>query len=207
MTPRPGMLVTVDGPGAAGKSTIIALLQTALTEAGVPVHATTQPSRTRLGDLARRHTHTYRGMALACLVAADRHHQLANEITPATDRGHIVLCDRYVPSSLVLQRMDGLTATQVWHLNAGTPVPDLAVVLNADPTVLADRLQHRGGHSRFETTTSADGRTSSEVESDLYQLTLFELTQLGWPVLALDTTHTQPETMAADLTATITSLY
>jgi dTMP kinase len=202
-----GTLITVDGPGGVGKTTTLDLVHSQLTEAGLPVHKTTQPSRTVLGEMIRHGTHAYRGMALACLVAGDRHHQLTTEIQPALDTGSIVLCDRYLPSSLVLQRMDGLTAAQVWQLNTGIRTPDLAVILNADAAILADRLHARGAHTRFESMPSPDGRTSSEVESDLYHLTVLELTQLGWPVLALDCSQTAPETMARHLTHAITALH
>ena len=87
-------------------------------------------------------------MALACLCAADRHHQLEVEIKPALRQGKVVVCDRYVASSLVLQGLDGLSSDTVWQLNHGVYCPDLTVILNADPQVLDSRLRGRGGHSR-----------------------------------------------------------
>ncbi|HKS50107.1 MAG TPA: hypothetical protein VJT49_34380 [Amycolatopsis sp.] len=68
-------------------------------------------------------------MALACLCAADRHHQFATEIVPALREGQVVVCDRYVASSLVLQGLDGLSAEVVWQLNHGVYRPDLSVIL------------------------------------------------------------------------------
>ncbi len=62
-----------------------------------------------------------------------------------------MISDRYLPSSLVLQRMDGVSWDTIWQLHAGAGPPDLAVIVNADPAVLAARLTSRGGtHSRFE---------------------------------------------------------
>jgi dTMP kinase len=90
-------------------------------------------------------------MALACLVAGDRHHHLAAEILPALHAGKVVICDRYLPSSLVLQGIDGIESDTVWRLNAGVYVPDVTVLLNADHHVIADRLRQRGTHSRFRT--------------------------------------------------------
>lgn len=87
-------------------------------------------------------------MALACLVAGDRH--LTAEILPALQAGKVMVCDRYLPSSLVLQGIDGIESDTVWRLNAGIYVPDVAVLLNADHPVIADRLRQRGAHSRFE---------------------------------------------------------
>jgi dTMP kinase len=71
----------------------------------------------------RAGTDTYRGMALACLVAGDRHHHLATEILPALQAGKIVVCDRYLPSSLVLQVIDGLEPDTVWRLKPGFMSP------------------------------------------------------------------------------------
>ena len=72
-----GLLVSIDGPGGAGKSTVTALAAELLTSRGVAVHGTNEPSPTPLGKLIRAGTDEYTGMALACLVAGDRHHHLA----------------------------------------------------------------------------------------------------------------------------------
>ncbi|MGH3900235.1 MAG: dTMP kinase [Pseudonocardiaceae bacterium] len=115
----PGTLITVDGPGGVGKSSAVTRAIELLTAAGLPVHGTRQPSRAELGELARHGTDTYHGMSLACLCAADRHHQLDTEIKPSLREGRIVLCDRYVASSLVLQGLDGVPSQIVWQLNHG----------------------------------------------------------------------------------------
>jgi len=115
--------------------------------------------------MIRASTDTYRGMALACLVAGDRHHHLATEIRPRLQAGFTVISDRYLPSSLVLQRMDDVDQETIWQLNKGAEPPDLAVILNATPAVLGGRLARRGGtHSRFE--RQPDGPA---IESALYQ--------------------------------------
>jgi len=101
---------------------------------------------TPLGQLIRAGTDIYHGMALACLVAGDRHH-LAAEIRPRLESGAIVLSDRYLPASLVLQRVDALDWDTIWQLNTPVVVPDLAVILNAKPQILARSvscLRHLG---------------------------------------------------------------
>jgi dTMP kinase len=197
----PGLFVTLDGPGGVGKSTAVTAILAALHGMERPVQGTTQPSRTSLGELIRHGTDTYRGMALGCLVAGDRHHQYATEIEPALRAGQVVVCDRYLPSSLVLQRMDGLATRIIWQLNAGAYVPDLAVILNADPDVITARLNARGSHSRFERDP-----TASTVESRLYHATTTDLQARGWTVLSLDCTHAPPERIADTITIAIRNI-
>jgi len=197
-----GLLVTVDGPGGVGKTTVVGLVDDILTAHAVPVHITTQPSRTELGDRIRHGTHTYHGMALACLVAGDRHHQLATEIAPALQAGTVVLCDRYLPSSLVLQRLDGLSTTTIWQLNAGARIPDTAVLLTGDPKAIAKRLTTRGSNSRFEQQPG-----SSQAEVDLYHQAAAELAEAGWPLLTLDASTARPETIASTIARHIETLY
>jgi dTMP kinase len=187
MTGHRGLFVTIDGLGGAGKSTTIRHLHHQLTSQGCTVHTTTEPSRDRLGEIARHGTDNYFGHALACLVAADRYHHLATEIRPQLAAGRIVLCDRYVASSYVLQRMDGVPIDFVEALNAAADIPDLAVVLTA-PDVTARRIHERGAHSRFEA-----GPTTSRTEAELYADTIHRLTRRNYPILAIDTTKSATE--------------
>jgi dTMP kinase len=197
-----GILITIDGPGGVGKSTTAQLLTKALDDRAIPVHTTTEPTRTALGEHIRAGTDTYRGMALACLVAGDRHHHLAAEILPALRAGKVVVCDRYLPSSLVLQAIDGLESDTVWRLNAGVYVPDIAVLLNADHLVIADRLRQRGAHSRFERQPGG-----SHTESDLYHRTVADLRTTGWPVMALDCTLRRPQAIAMMIAVPVMHTY
>jgi dTMP kinase len=136
-----------------------------------------------LGQLARHRTDTYHGHALACLVAADRYHHLASEIRPALADGKVVLCDRYVASSYVLQRLDGVPLEFIEALNAAAARPDLAVILTADPIATNERIAHRGAHTRFETDPNLHQR-----EADLYLDTTIRLATIGYRLLTVDST-------------------
>jgi dTMP kinase len=178
-----GILVSIDGPGGSGKSTVAVITAEILVGRGLVVHETTEPTRTPLGKLIRAGTDEYTGMSLACLVAGDRHHHLAAEIRPAITAGQVVICDRYLPSSLVLQRLDGIGWDVIRQLNDGADQPGLAVILNAAPEVIAARLNARGGHSRFERQPG-----SSHAESRLYHEAADRLAREGWPVCVVDVT-------------------
>ncbi|MGP3956633.1 dTMP kinase [Nonomuraea sp. 3N208] len=152
-----------------------------------------QPSGTRCRPqvsarpFRQLHTSDFHGLSLACLVAADRFHHLAEEIQPALARGGLVLCDRYVPSSYVLQVLDGVPLEYVRHLYAPAQRLDLAVILTAAPHVLEARLRERGTHSRFE----HDG--SSDPEVRLYDELASVLAEDGFPTFRLDTGEFSPQ--------------
>ena len=200
-TGQRGVLITLDGLGGAGKSTVIRRLQRHLIAQGYAVHSTTEPSRAELGNIARHSTDTYSGHALACLVAADRYHHLTTEIRPALAAGLIVLCDRYVASSYVLQHMDGVPIEYIEALNEAADIPSLAIILTADPAVTAHRIAQRGAHNRFET-----GIASSRTEAEFYHDTVRRLTKHGWPLLVVDTTHTPIEQVTATIARRIAQL-
>lgn len=161
----PGLFVTVDGPNGSGKSTLIAAVHTLL-KRDLAVHCTRQPSPTPLGDLLRESEQEYRGRALACLIAGDRLAQLENEIIPQLQVGQVVLCDRYIESSLVLQRLDDVSTEEILHINRGILRPDVRIRLLAQPEILARRLATRPPDParRFERLPGA-----SERELKLYE--------------------------------------
>ena len=149
MSTRRGFFVAIDGPSGIGKSTITGLLSSELTARGCPVLATKEPTATPLGSLARFGTDDYHGLTLACLIAADRYQHLEQEIRPALYDGQIVLCDRYIASSLVLQRLDGVLPEFVWQLHQRADQTDLYIILSGDPAQTRQRAEKRGLYSRF----------------------------------------------------------
>jgi dTMP kinase len=202
MTGQRGLFISIDGPGGSGKSTVAALAAALLTRRGLAVHETREPSPTPLGQLIRAGTDDYAGMALACLVAGDRHHHLATEIRPGLAAGQIIICDRYLPASLVLQRMDDISWDVILQLNQGADQPALAIILNGNPAVIAARLAARGRHSRFERQPG-----SSQTESELYTDTAARLAQAGWPVHTIDITTRSADQAAMIVTDRILALH
>lgn len=194
--------MTVDGPGGVGKSTTVAALARLLQTTGVTVDATREPTDTPLGRLARYGTDTYRGLTMACLVAADRYEHLTNRIRPAVAAGTVVVCDRYVASSLVLQSIDGVPADTLWSINRHADRPDLSVFLTGDPDVIARRLAERGAHSRYETLPD-----STRNECALFDQATKFVAAAGWRVLTLDATTAPADELAAAIATRIDALH
>jgi dTMP kinase len=196
-----GLFVVIDGPDGVGKTTTIGVLARRLADHRLSVHLTREPSPTPLGDFIRAAQETYRGLALACLVAADRYHHIATDIRPQLAAGQLVLCDRYVASSLVLQPMDGVDPEVVWQLNRHALPPDLTVILGAEPSVLRQRLADRVRQSRFE--RHAD---SAAIQSRLYREAVDQLASAGHRMLTIDCTATPPEQVARTILARVLAL-
>lgn len=201
MTHRTGRFVTLDGPGGVGKSTTVTTLAGLLRGLGAQVHTTAEPSSSALGRFTRTHADQIHGHALACLVAADRYEHLRTEIQPRLDRGDTVVCDRYLASTLVVQQLDGVPERFLLDLNADILLPDLAVILTADPQTIRRRLTERGAHHRFERDPEVPAR-----EAGLYRHAEQILRGLGVPVLVVDTTHTTPSDAAEQIASALRAL-
>ncbi|MFF5245821.1 dTMP kinase [Streptosporangium sp. NPDC000095] len=187
------MFVVVEGPNGVGKTTTTALLADRLRRCGSAVHVTTEPSGTPLGRLIRASESALTGRALALAVAADRAAHVEHEILPALAAGQVVISDRYVQSSLVLQRLDGLPLIDIWHYNAHVPPASLSCYLHHDPHVLQERLAQRPRRSRLE-----------RVGSPQRELTLYEdafafLAARGWPQARIDCRGLDVEGVVAQL--------
>ncbi len=133
-----GFFVALEGTDGAGKSTQVNRLVRALIDAGEEVIATREPGGTELGERIRELLLGENGYAIlapaeALLFAAARAQHVAEVINPALQDGKIVVCDRFVDSSLAYQgggrglNMPGLRAVQVFA--TGGLKPDLRVLL------------------------------------------------------------------------------
>ncbi|MBO0802114.1 MAG: dTMP kinase [Nocardiopsaceae bacterium] len=193
-----GAFITIDGPGGSGKSTTVAALATSLRTDGYTVHVTAEPSTGPIGTLTRSMVNEISGHALACLVAADRYHHLDSEIRPKRAAGDIVICDRYLASTLVLQARDGLPASYLLAVNQDVDPPDLAVLLSANPEIITARLDQRGRHDRFE-----HDPDSARTETAMFREAAATLTSMGVPVCQVDTGLVAPEQAASQITSVL----
>lgn len=143
------MFIAFEGGEGAGKSTQEALLAAALTERGHHVVRTREPGGTPAGERIRDIllSPEFDGLnarAEALLFAAARGEHVARIIRPALDRGDVVICDRYLDSSVAYQgygRELGIETIRNLSLWATDDlVPDLTIVLDIDPAIGLSRL-------------------------------------------------------------------
>jgi dTMP kinase len=188
------MFIAIEGPNGVGKTTVATLLATRLREhCDVPVHLTTEPSNTPLGRLLRSSEAVLTGRALALAIAADRYAHVETEVIPLLDEGHHVISDRYVQSSLVLQRVDGLGLQEIWRYNAYVLPPSVTFYLQDEPDVIRERLGSRAERSRLELTGSP-GR-----ELQLYREAMDFLRRHDWEQVIIDCRGKTPGKIVTDI--------
>ena len=144
-----GIFITVEGPNGVGKSTFIKRLEEMLSSEYM-VFLTREPSNSNFGNYVRKNEEMLGGEAYAYLIAADRCYHLKNFIEPELEKGKIVISDRYIESSLVLQEYDGVKIDDIWRLNCNFIIPDLSIILLATEEILKCRLLERNELTRFE---------------------------------------------------------
>ena len=103
-----GIFITFEGPDGSGKTTQIRLLEQYCRKLGCEVVMTREPGGTPISEAIRGllldpANKEMSGVTEALLYAASRAQHVAEKIRPALDAGCIVLCDRFMDSSIAYQ--------------------------------------------------------------------------------------------------------
>ncbi|MBU8716007.1 MULTISPECIES: dTMP kinase [Brevibacillus] len=149
-----GRFITVEGGEGAGKSTVIAKLYEELQARGVDVLLTREPGGIDIAEKIREiilnPAHTQMDERTeALLYAAARRQHLAEKVLPALQAGKIVLCDRFIDSSLAYQgHARGLGIEAVYEINrfaVGDCMPELTLFFDIRPEVGLARINKARG--------------------------------------------------------------
>ena len=141
-----GIFIVVEGLDGSGKTTQAELLAKQLSKT-FNVLLTAEPSRGKIGTFIREGC-LYENQRLpteaeTLLFAADRIEHMRTELKPALDDGKIVICDRYVYSSLAYQGSAGLSLDWIKTINARALQPDFSVFIDCPPERVLSRLRRK----------------------------------------------------------------
>lgn len=140
-----GLFIVFEGGEGAGKSSLIKAIDSKFREElpNVSVVLTREPGGSRIGtavrDIILHSSPPVSPRAEALLFAAERAQHVEDVIAPALAQEQIVLCDRFVDSSIVYQGVArGLGSSEVESLStfaAPSLNPDMVILLDIDPEV------------------------------------------------------------------------
>jgi dTMP kinase len=183
-----GKFIVFDGPEGAGKSTQVKLLQNRLESAGQNVLLVRDPGTTAIGEKIRAILldPAHAEMAMRCemlLYMAARAQMMQQFILPALQKGHIVISDRFVSSTLAYQLGgDGLTAEEiraVASIAITNRWPDLTLILDIPVATSMNRLKrtkdrieqrpmsyHEQVHKNYLSQAAADPKRYKIINAD-----------------------------------------
>ena len=143
------MCITLEGPEGSGKTTAVNYAVKKLEELGYQIVRTREPGGTPIAEQIRNVILDKGNTAMdprteALLYAASRRQHLVEKVWPAVKEGKIVICDRYLDSSLAYQGgARGLGIDNILNINMfateGT-FPDLTLLFDIAPEIGLARI-------------------------------------------------------------------
>lgn len=143
----PGCLIALEGIDGAGKTTQVGLLADLLRAIGEDVVTSKEPTRGPWGMKIRESAREGR-LPLPDELDAfmrDRREHVAGLISPALERGAIVILDRYFYSTIAYQGSRGANWQAIREQMREFPTPNMVVVLDVEPQLGLSRVAARDG--------------------------------------------------------------
>lgn len=150
---KQGIFITIEGPEGAGKTTVLKLIGESLKNLGLDVMLTREPGGIPIAEQIREVILNKENIAMdgrteALLYAAARRQHLIEKVVPALNAGKIVLCDRFIDSSLAYQGYArGLGIDEVYSINQFAIeglMPQLTIYFDIEPAEGLKRIKKSG---------------------------------------------------------------
>lgn len=155
-----GKFVTIEGPDGAGKTSVVQALVEKLKAEGIDhILVTREPGGSKIAE-------EIRGVILdvantemdarteALLFAAARRQHLIEKIIPALEEGKLVICDRFVDSSMAYQGVARNIPTDlIWQINQFAiegHLPDLTLLIDVPAEIGLERIYQAKGKRQFD---------------------------------------------------------
>ena len=188
-----GIFISIEGPGGSGKSTQIENIKKFFAEKNIEVIFTREPGGTAIGERIReilldKNCTEMDYMTEAMLYAASRAQHVAQVIKPALAEGKVIVCDRFVDSSMAYQGygrqlgFDEVLEINLFAIDRTYPdltvyldvdeyavagcMPDVTFLMKVDPSVGKGRVQSRATSGQAEDRLDAEKVAFHE---DVYQ--------------------------------------
>lgn len=155
-----GKFISIEGPDGAGKTSVVQALVAKLQAEGVTDIVTTrEPGGIKIAEQIRQVILDVDNTEMdarteALLFAASRRQHLLEKILPALEAGKLVICDRFVDSSLAYQgRARNIETDLIWEINQFAiedHLPDLTILIDVPAEVGLERIYQAKGQRQFD---------------------------------------------------------
>ena len=153
-----GKFITVEGSDGSGKTTFINSATEYLVKKGYKVITTREPGGTVFSEKVREllfdSSNEIDAKTESLLFCVSRRDHIIKKIIPYVEDGYIVICDRFVDSSIAYQSYGrGLNKQDIIDINKYTTdglEPDLTLYFNVDVEVGLSRTKGRGENNRMD---------------------------------------------------------
>ena len=146
---KKGLFIVFEGGEGTGKTTAIDAIYNWIIENNFKCIKTREPGGIKISEQIRQvilntENKTMDARTEALLYAAARRQHLIEKVIPALEEGSIVLCDRFIYSSLAYQGYARkLGIEEVMSINKfaiGEYMPDLSILFDLDPKIGLERI-------------------------------------------------------------------
>ncbi len=144
-----GKFITFEGPEGSGKTSVIKAIEEFLLHEGYDIMTTREPGGIKIAEAIRdiildKENTEMDAHAEALLFAASRSQHFNEKVLPALNNNKIILCDRFIDSSLAYQgHARGLGIDEVYEINKfaiGNHLPELTIFIDVPPSVGLKRV-------------------------------------------------------------------